>query len=264
MTSYDSRRKSILAEIAEAGYASVEALARNLDVSPMTIRRDLARIESEQLIQRTHGGAMLKTSANRERAIDERAEVALAQKRAIGRAAASLVANGDTVIIDAGTTALEAARQLRGRTGVTVITNSLRVLDELSRAEGLTVHATGGLLKHGEQALVGPVAERMISERRATIAFISASAFTLGDGAMDYEDAEVAVKRAMMAAAARRYLLLDSTKLRHVAPLVIAAATEFDGLVTDHLVVDRVAEAIKRRGIDVVVATPLHLTLEAM
>jgi DeoR family fructose operon transcriptional repressor len=254
----EARREAVLGHLAEGGYATVEALARRLSVSQMTIRRDLDRLEQERLVHRTHGGALLDDSVSGERTIDERVGVALAAKRAIGRASAALIEDGDTVIVDAGTTTLELARHLVGRRGVTVISNSLRVLETLSRSAELRVLGTGGELKQRELAFVGPVTETMLAERRATIAFISASGCTLTDGPTDHEDAEVAVKRAMIAASRRRYLVLDATKFGRVAPLVISPLTAFDGVVTDAKVNADVVRGLTRRGVKVIRAQSIH------
>lgn len=258
------RREAILNELAEDGYVAVEALARKLDVSQMTVRRDLDRLEQEKIVLRTHGGAMLDLGRGGERSIDERIVESYSEKRAIGRDAAKLVNQGDTVIIDAGTTCLEIARQLIGRSGITVLSNSLPVLEMLSQSDGLTVIGTGGEIKRREVAFVGPVAERMLSERRATLAFISASGCALAEGPTDYDDAEVAVKRVMIAKSLRRYLVLDATKFGRVAPLVISPLSEFDGIVSDNRLSIELRKGLRRRELNVMCAKPIHSAVNSV
>jgi DeoR/GlpR family transcriptional regulator of sugar metabolism len=254
----DTRREAILARLAESGYATVDSLAQQLAVSNMTVRRDLDRLANEKLVNRTHGGATLDDGRGGERSVDERLGESHAEKRAIGRAAAEMVEDGDTVIIDAGTTALEVARHLMGRSDITVISNSLRVIEALSQSEGIRTIATGGELKQRELAFVGPVAEGMLAQRRATLAFISASGCTPEDGPTDYEDAEVAVKRVMVAHARRCFLLLDASKFGRTAPLVIAPLDEFDGVISDAEISAEMAEFLQRSGLELVRATPLQ------
>ncbi len=248
------RRERILELLAETGFATVEDLSSRLEVSSMTIRRDLQRLEDESLLRRLQGGATVAHGG--EPAFAERTVEALPEKRAIARAAAAMVTDGEAVILDTGTTALEVARQLARRRNLTVITNSLRVVDALSRVSDTRLLVTGGTLKQTELALVGPVAERMLMERRADIAFISASGFSLPDGATDYEDLEVAVKRAMIQVSRRTYLIVHSSKLGRVSPLVIVAAAAFDGLITDSGVAPTFADEVRTAGLHLTVATP--------
>jgi DeoR/GlpR family transcriptional regulator of sugar metabolism len=253
------RREAILTSLAEGGYVPVDALARQLDVSQMTIRRDLDRLEEERVVLRVHGGATLNDGrGSRERAVDERVTDSQMEKRAIGREAATLIRDGDTVMIDAGTTTVEIARHLIGRTGITVVTNSLAVLETLAQSPGTRVIGTGGEIKHRERAFVGPVAETMLSQRRATIAFISAAGCSLSDGPTDYEDSEVAIKRTMLACSYRPYLIFDASKFGRVAPLVIAPLNEFDGIVTDTRLADEVAVELRQRELHVLCARPMH------
>jgi DeoR family fructose operon transcriptional repressor len=259
------RRETILTALAEGGYLPVEMLARQLDVSQMTIRRDLDRLEEDGLVLRVHGGATLDDGRGGiERAVDERIMESQTEKRAIGREAAALVKEGDTVMIDAGTTTLEVARQLVGRSGITVVSNSLAVLETLAQSPGMRVIGTGGEIKQREQAFVGPVAEGMLSQRRATIAFISATGCSMSDGPTDYEDSEVAVKRVMIACSLRRYLVFDASKFGRVAPLVIASLSEFDGVITDTRLTDEMATELRLRDLDVIRAEPLALHRKAV
>jgi DeoR/GlpR family transcriptional regulator of sugar metabolism len=253
--SYPQRRESILEVVAEVGFASVEQLSSRLSVSQMTVRRDLQRLEDEGLLRRTHGGATVTQRAG-ERGFAERASDALSEKRAIGRAAGALVEDGQTIILDSGTTALEVARQLTGKRSLTVITNSLRVLEALSHSNHIQVLGTGGILKHQELAMVGPLAEKSLQERRVDAAFISASGVSIADGATDYEDYEVAVKRAMLAAARRAYLIVDSTKVDVMTPLIIAPCSAFEGLITDSGISASFAEAARDANLSLLVAAP--------
>jgi DeoR family transcriptional regulator, fructose operon transcriptional repressor len=254
--SYSLRRERILQVLAESGFAGVEDLRQILDVSPMTVRRDLQRLEGEGLARRTHGGAVVADSSG-ERGFSERTTVGLSQKRAIGRAAAGFVRDGQTIVLDAGTTTLEIARQLASRSGITVLTNSVRVLDALGGRSEIGVVCTGGTLKHRELALVGPVAEAMLAERRPDLAFCSAAGFSPAAGATDYEEAEVTIKRAMMRSARRKYLVADSSKADVVTPMIICQMRAFDGLITDEDLPAHIAHDLQTSGIEVITAQPV-------
>ena len=249
------RRELILALVTELGYASVESLAERADVSAATIRRDLDRLTGEGLLSRTHGGAAA-SSRGREHPFGARTSVALPQKRAIGRAAADLVRDGEVVMIDGGTTMLEVVRQLVGRSSLEIVTHSLRALQATVDAPRIKVFSPGGTLKHQELALVGPTTEAAIRTRRAAIAFIGASGFIPGDGATDHDELEVAVKQAMMSSSARQYLVADSRKLGVARPVLIAPLTAFTGIVTDDGIPPDVCRELRDEGLEVVVATP--------
>ena len=118
--SFHGRREKILELVAEVGFATVEELGGRFEVSQMTVRRDLQSLEDEGLLRRTHGGATVGNRAG-ERGFAERSAEALPEKRAIGRVAAGLVEDGQTIVLDAGTTALEVARQLTGKKEITTL-----------------------------------------------------------------------------------------------------------------------------------------------
>jgi DeoR/GlpR family transcriptional regulator of sugar metabolism len=246
----DARQVNILEVVASTGAATTRELSAQFGVSEMTVRRDLQTLEDKGLVRRIRGGATVPSSPW-ERSFRERLGMRLSQKRAIGRVASALVNDGDTIVLDAGTTTLEIARELTNRAELTVITNSVRVLEALAGSPQIRVIATGGSLKHRELALVGPVAQRMLTEMRADLAFISAAGVVPTDGPMDYEDTEVAVKRAMIGTAAKRYIVADSSKFGVVRPMLIAPIATFQGVITDEGLQRSPAAALRRAGLEV-------------
>jgi DeoR/GlpR family transcriptional regulator of sugar metabolism len=246
----DTRQVSILEVVASTGAATTRELSAHFGVSEMTVRRDLQTLEDRGLVRRIPGGATVPSSPS-ERSFRERLGVRLSEKRAIGRTASALIKDGDTVVLDGGTTTLEIARQLTGRVELTVITNSLRVLDALAGSPQIRVIATGGSLKHRELVLVGPMAQRMLSEMRADLAFISSAGVVPTDGPMDFEDMEVAVKRAMIGTAAKCYVVADSSKFGVVRPMLIAPMATFLGVITDEGLPRSAAADLRRAGLEV-------------
>lgn len=250
------RREKILRMVAELGFVTVDVLGSTLGASQMTVRRDLQHLEDQGLLRRTHGGAATGSPSG-DSGHDERTARALPAKRAIGRGAADLIKDGQTIFLDAGTTAVEVARQLKGRRRATIITASLRVIDALLHDPNVHVIATGGTIRSSQLAMVGGPAEAMLSERRADVAFIGAAGFSVEDGAMDFEDAEVAVKRAMIRNAKVIYLILDSTKIGRTTPLVVAEAHRFSAIITDDGITPEQAGLIREAGVEVIVAVPI-------
>ena len=254
---YGDRRSAICELVTELGYVSVDALAGRTGVSLATIRRDLDELAQEGLVERTHGGAAAATGLHlQEYPFNERASVAMPEKRAIGRAAAAMVRDGDTIMIDGGTTCLEIARQLVNRPRLQVITHSVRALEALLRAPNVTTFATGGTLKQKELVLVGPTTESVLRSRRATLAFVGASAFSPTDCATDFDEREVAVKQAMMSSAQRTFLVVASRKLATAATVVVAPIEAFAGVVTDDGLPESALRELRERGLEVVLAKP--------
>src|SRR5579859_1990428 len=157
----EGRQERILHALLREGAVDVEDMAEKLGVSPSTVRRGLRELESRGLLRRTHGGAVpveapLYEPFRYDASFQEQERLRSEEKRRIGFAAASLIRDGETVAISAGTTATAVARCLRSRSGITIVTNAINVVMELSHCRGLTVIATGGILSGGWFSLLGP------------------------------------------------------------------------------------------------------------
>ncbi|MBI5443247.1 MAG: DeoR/GlpR transcriptional regulator, partial [Deltaproteobacteria bacterium] len=157
------RDQVILEEVLRTGGVSVEQLVGLLAVSPATVRRELARLEHQGLLRRTHGGAVPTESIHsdlflHDSSFQEQTRIHTAEKRRIALAAAELVEDGDTIALATGTTTAMVAQSLRHRRDITVVTNTVNVALELSQREGLTVFVTGGYLRGSWFSMVGPTA----------------------------------------------------------------------------------------------------------
>jgi DeoR/GlpR family transcriptional regulator of sugar metabolism len=223
------RRQLILRAVSGGRGAEVVDLAQRFDVSEMTVRRDLARLAREGKLIRVHGGAV---SVREEPPFAEIAVERLAEKEQIGRAAAALVRDGQTIMIDIGTTTLQLARQLRERE-LTVITSSLAVLDELLPYEGIELISLGGIVRRNYRSLVGVLAEDMLGQLTADISFLGASGIRPDLSVMDTTMVEVPIKRGMIAAADRAVLLADGAKFYMGGIVRVCGAEELQALVTD-------------------------------
>jgi DeoR/GlpR family transcriptional regulator of sugar metabolism len=242
------RRQLILRTVRGSRGAGVVELAQRLDVSEMTVRRDLAHLAREGKLIRVHGGAV---SVREEPPFAETAVERLAEKERIGRAAAGLVRDGQTIMIDIGTTTLQLARQLRHRE-LTVITSSLAVLEELEPCDGIELIALGGLVRRNYRSLVGVLAEDMLRQLTADISFLGASGIRPDLSIMDTTMVEVPIKRGMIAAADRVVLLTDAAKFSMAGTVRVCGADELHALVTDAPGDDPAVRRLARAGVEVV------------
>jgi DeoR/GlpR family transcriptional regulator of sugar metabolism len=206
------RRALIERLVTTQGAAHVEELAQSLDVTPSTIRRDLSLLTEQGKLARTYGGAMPATHPP-EASLGQRAGQAVAEKDRIARWAAGQVAEGDTIILDAGTTTGRLARHLRDRAGLTVITNGLTALTELAEAEGVEVIVLAGTLRHISQGFVGPLAELTLSRLTADRVFLGADGLDARLGICEASLLQTRLKELMIERAAEVFVLADSTKL---------------------------------------------------
>jgi DeoR/GlpR family transcriptional regulator of sugar metabolism len=208
-----ARQAQIRDRFAERPGVSVSELAKEFDVSEMTIRRDLTSLEGRALIQRTHGGAMLTERMMLEFDYRDRREVNRAAKLAIAREARKLINPGDRLILDTGTTTLELATLLRDGENLTVITPSLAVASELQHAAGVEVILLGGVIRRGSPDLTGPATEHCLELFSADLAFQGADGIGL-DGKIYNSDLRLArVDKLMRGVAKRSCVLADHTKI---------------------------------------------------
>jgi DeoR/GlpR family transcriptional regulator of sugar metabolism len=208
------RREFLLRLIADSE-VSVETLANRLHVTPSTIRRDLARLTSEGKVTRTYGGAVISADRSREPTLQQRAALCRAEKNAIGRWSASQVAEGETVILDAGTTTGRVAHHLRDRLGLTVVTNGVTTLLELLGADDVEVVALGGTLRHISQGFVGPLTEMMLDRLSADRLFLGADGLVADRGICEFSTVQTRLKELMATRAREIYVVADHTKLGH-------------------------------------------------
>lgn len=215
------------------GAVSLRELARVVQTSEVTVRRDVRALEAEGLLDRRHGGAVLPGGFSREPGYPQKTHLSAAEKSAIADLAASLVEEGDAVVVGAGTTTQELARRLARVPGLTVVTNSLLVAQALAHANRVEVVMTGGTLRGSNYALVGSGAEQALQGLRVTKAFISGSGLTAERGLSTANMLSASVDRAMVLAAAEVIVLADHTKLGAAGMFQTVATDAITRLVTD-------------------------------
>jgi len=250
------RRRRILESVRSRRAVRVTALSRLLGCSPATLRRDLQYLDEEGLVRRTHGGAVdLAKDLDMERPPNFKATLQMAEKRAVGAAAARLVSDGDTIALSGGTTTLEVARHLRGRENLRVLTNSVAIATELLGNPGIEVTLTGGTLRSSLE-LCGPLAEQSLRNIYVDTAFIGVDGFTVEHGLTTYNQIEAQTDRLMIEHARRTVVVADHTKIGQVTMALIAPFRAVSMLVTDSLP-PHARNSIEDSGIEVVIATRL-------
>lgn len=226
------RQERIAAAVLSSDFVAAKDLARLLDVSLMTIHRDLDELETRGVLRKVRGGATPQPSSLFESNVHYRLSVAAAEKQALARFALSLIEPGQAVIVDESTTALALARLLPTRAPLTVITNGLGVMQELKGAKDIRLIVLGGDYWPRHEAFCGLACEAAVSSLRADVLCMSTTA--ISGGVAFQPDQEFAIaKRAMIAAAARRILLVDHTKFGRVALHRLAHLQEFDLVAVD-------------------------------
>jgi len=249
------RRNLVLEMIRADGAVSISAAAERLDASVVTVRRDLDQLASEGLVTRTHGGAVA-SGPSREQPYLEKLGQAAREKAAIGRLAAELVKDGDTLVIGPGTTTEALAENLRGFSGLTVVTNSLPVAELFVASPDVEVIMTGGSLRGSIRALIGDPTIALLAGLHADKTFLSgnglAADFGLSTPALAVADSD----RAMARAGYQVIVLADHTKLGVRTAVRTVPTGEMTHVVTDDASPAHELDALREAGVDVHVARP--------
>ncbi|HUX70212.1 MAG TPA: DeoR/GlpR family DNA-binding transcription regulator [Cellulomonadaceae bacterium] len=225
------RMAAILERAASTGSVDVAQLAASLGVSGATIRRDLQSLSASHLLLRTHGGAVVG-DVGQELSVGIKATRNQAEKRRIGRAAASLVEDGAVVGLTGGSTATELARALADRRGITVVTNAINIAAELATRPQITLVVIGGVARPSYE-MVGPAAEMMLDNYHLDIAFIGVDGLSAQEGCTTYHEMEAQTDRNFLERSRRSVVIADSSKLGKVTFARIVALSQIDDIVTD-------------------------------
>ena len=249
------RHEHILALLDEGGRVSVGSLAERFKVSVVTVRNDLDALERQGALRRMRGGAVAVRAARFERPPHLAGESFTDEKARIAATAASLVRDGETVILDAGSTLVAMARALpRTLNDVAVVTSAIDVALELEEHPGIKVVLTGGTVRGRSRSLIAPLAALLLREINADVAFVSCAGVDPEKGFTNSNWEEAEVKHAMLAAAGRAIFLADHSKVGHVGTARIAGLERADALITDGGVAPEAARALEARGLRVVLA----------
>ncbi|MBC5635513.1 DeoR/GlpR transcriptional regulator [Ornithinibacillus sp. BX22] len=237
------RRQWVLEKIELEGKVEIDSLSNELNVSPMTIRRDLDQLEEEGRVIRVHGGAVAARSLIAETPFLTKEGRHTEEKRQIAKKALSLVRDGQIILLDSGTTTLEIARLLKVKQDLTVITNDIKIAAELVDSK-LKVIVTGGELQNDVGALFGPQTHHFLKNIHADLFFLGAHAIDLQAGIMSPTFEKSLVKQLMMEAAESTWLVADSSKIGERALSKVCDLQSLTGFITNEHISEEVKDQL--------------------
>lgn len=237
--------------VEDRGQVTVAELNAILNVSEATVRRDLDEMARAGIVRRTHGGALRAQPAEKEPPILVREGEQAAEKARIGRLAASLVRDNQTVFLGSGTTVQAMVPYLAACCDLTIITNSLPVVNALSGRTNIDLIVVGGMFRQSEQSMVGHIAEQALRELRADIAFMGMRAIDPGQGFTSDFLPEALTDRAILQMAPRRVVVADHTKFGRVSSVFLAPVTVAHDIVSDSGLDPAMAEELRELGLQV-------------
>lgn len=232
--SLEERRAAILSMLDQEASIQVTQLAEAFGISRVTVRADLDALARDGKLRRTHGGAVSLSKTLTVSVQDRRVNVNVEAKRAIARLAAPFVEDGDSVLVDSGTTALELVRAISGRTGVTVVTDDFTIADYVDRsAPALNVIMLGGSLRKGHRYTAGPLALRTLELLHPDKAFVTPTSYVPGRGLMTNNQDMAELKRSLLTCAERTFVLMDQSKVGEPGLLWFGTLEGVEAVITD-------------------------------
>ena len=229
--------------------ASVHKLCNVFGVSESTIRRDLTELESRKLLKRTHGGAICLGSVGIEPTYNEKQNKQQQEKKLIAACASGLIENGDSLLIDSGTTTLCLVPFLKKFEQLTVVTNSIFIMEQLSNCPNIMLVCIGGFLRSNTMALVGPVAEETLNHLRLDKAFMATNGIEFDMGLTTPNMIEASIKAQMIRSSEHVYVLADHTKVGRVSFAKFGTIDDIDGCITTHDIPAEQQQKFESKGV---------------
>jgi len=254
--SQSERMEAVLRMLETRDYVQVAELSQAFVVSEVTVRSDLTELARQGLVARIRGGVRALERGHSEVGFDLRLRLEVDRKRAIARAAATMVNEGEAVALDASTTAYYLALELRSKRELVVVTNGLLVATALADAPGITVLVTGGMLRLSAMSVVGDFGADVLRTTRINKGFLGARGLSLSRGLMDLNPDEVRIKQEMADACEQVYGIFDGTKWHRSALLAFVSVEELAGIITDSSAPSDEVEAWRAAGVNVISVDP--------
>ena len=251
MISIAERHQYILNKIQTDGSIDVQSLCKTLDVSSVTIRKDLKLLEDKNLLYRTHGGATLNNPYTVDKPVNEKELLQSAEKMRIGALAASLIEDNDSIIIASGTTVLAMARCVKPKGSLTVITSALNVALELLVHNDIEIIQLGGLVRKSSSSVAGPYSDNVLSNVFCSKLYLGVDGIDLEFGLTTTNASEAQLNRQMIESSQRIIVLADSTKFGKRGFGRICGIEEVDHIITDDGISDQVKKGLESHGIKV-------------
>lgn len=248
------RHELILKKLQQTNRVSIDDLSKEMQVSGVTIRKDLKLLEDKNLLFRTRGGASINNPYKIEKPIHEKELIKVKEKQRIARTAASLIGENDSIIIGSGTTVFELARCLHPPQRLTVITPALRVALELSNRPNVEVLQLGGMLRTNSSSVAGFFAEKILEEISSGILFLGVDGIDLDFGLSITNLAETSLDQKMMNASQVTVIMADSTKFGQRGLGRICGLDQIQYIITDSGVSPEIINKVEERGIKILIA----------
>ncbi len=250
------RRKRIFEIICEEGYAKVQDLSKLFNVTDVTIRQDLEILEREGYIEREHGGAFLKDLGSHVKNMTIQTQKHTAEKEAIAVEAVKFISEGDTIILDSGSTTTEVAKKISGFRNLTVITNSLNIALILGNDPGITLVVTGGEFKAPTLSLSGQKAADFFQNLHVDKLFLGTAGISFKSGLTYPTISDICVKKAMIDSADTVFLVADSSKIGVSSFASLGALSLIHYFITDNSISDKNLNMFRDMEIKLVIGTP--------
>jgi DeoR family fructose operon transcriptional repressor len=250
----EERRKEIVLLLKKEKRASVNELSLKFNVSRATIRRDLSDLEKNGFLRRTHGGAILSGSSKLEPTFKEKEDKLSSEKNEIGKKAAEIIKNGDTIFIDAGTTTRNIIDNLKEKKDLTIVTHALHIINKINEINlKCNLVVIGGEFKWSTEAMIGPLAEDYLKKLRVDKSFIGSNGFTLNSSATTPDLKEAKIKEIALEIAGENFLLFDQSKWEEVYFCKFAELNQIDFIITDSIEESK-EKRLKEEQIEVILA----------
>ena len=253
MLTITERHQFILDELQREGSANVLDLCGELNVSSVTIRKDLKLLEDKQLLFRTHGGATIKNPYTADRPVNEKEQLQSGEKIKIAQAAAQTITTDDSIVIASGTTVLALAKQIQPKGNLTVVTSSLQVSLELLRHPTVEVIQLGGVLRKNSSSVAGPYAEKILQDFFCSKVFLGVDGIDVEFGLTTTNVNEAYLNRQMIAVSQRVIVLADSTKFGKKGFGKICGIEEVNQVITDSGIPEHFVRHLESLGIEVTI-----------
>jgi DeoR family transcriptional regulator of aga operon len=253
MVTITERHQLILNKLQKEGYISVIDLCKELDVSSVTIRKDLKLLEDKNLLFRTHGGATLNNPYTADRPVNEKEKLQSSEKMKIGATASQFIEPNDSIIIASGTTVLALAKNIQPKESLTVITAALNVAMELVKHPNIEVLQLGGIMRKSSSSVTGPYAESILNDFFCSKLFLGVDGIDIEFGLTTASAMEASLNRKMIAVSQKVIVLSDSTKFGRRGFGRICGIEDINHIITDSGIPEHYVNHLEGMGIEVTI-----------
>jgi DeoR/GlpR family transcriptional regulator of sugar metabolism len=248
------RRNEICRLLKERNILSIGELSSILNISKITIRRDLDYLARQNIVKKTYGGAIIESTKDYEPPYMIRSLKMEEQKKAIGKLAASLIPENSLIFIDVGTTLLELAKNLSLDKNISVLTNWIPVAEELGKKQFSNLFLLGGKVNCREMSIIGNYPLQFLDNFNIEICFIGVGGISIDHGLTDYTVEEIEIKKQMIQRSKVKIVLADHTKFNRLAPIKICDLSEIDKIITSDGIEEKIKQKYEDYGIEIIVA----------